>query len=145
MLNIFIQAAQNNNVVRTQVRYTIEEDTITGHVSKSWTQDEDIHLVGGTILGKTEILTTIWGQKVTTMVVEGLDGLNLNLATDTSERDSVFGTNSTVIVRIQSSVEAMMGDAHSTLRTARPMPGRPVTNISVSVRKAPRPTTRFRF
>jgi hypothetical protein len=131
----------SSNTVRAMVRYSIEEDTLLGHESRSWTQEENIALKPGAILGKTEVMPSIHGQKVTTMVVEGLDGLGLNLSTDTSERASIFGTHSTTVVRIQSSIESMLG----TPRVSRPLPGRQVDEVRISVRATARPRARFGF
>lgn len=131
----------SSNTVRATMRYSIEEDTLLGHESRSWTQEADIELKPGTILGKTEVTPTIHGQKVTTMVVEGLDGLGLNLSTDTSERASIFGTHRTTVVRIQSSIESVLGTA----RVSRPLPGRHVNEVRISVRRAERPRARFGF
>jgi hypothetical protein len=131
----------SSNTIRAMVRYSIEEDTLLGHESRTWTQEENIVLKPGTILGKTEVTPSIHGQKITTMVVEGLDGLGLNLTTDTSERASIFGTHSTTVVRIQSSIESMLG----TPRVSRPLPGRQVDEVRISVRATARPRARFGF
>ena len=141
MFTININASLNNNTIRATVRYSIEEDTLLGHQSRNWTQEETISLKSGTILGKTEITPTIHGQKVTTMVVEGLEGLGLNLTTDHSESESIFGKHVRTVVRIQSDIEAMLG----TPRVSRPMPGRSVDEVRISVRRAERPRTRFGF
>jgi nicotinate-nucleotide pyrophosphorylase len=141
MFTLHINAAHRSNVIRATVRRTLEEDTVTGHVSRSWSQEEDIVLEAGTVLGKTEVLSTIFGKKITTMVVEGLDGLGLNLTTDTSARDSIFGENSVTVVRIQSDVESLLSAA----RVSRPMPRRNIEEVRISVRRAERPRTRLGF
>lgn len=138
MFRIDISNTMANNAVRATVRYTVEEDTCLGKKTDSWTEEKTLELLGGCVLGRTEVLCTVFGQKVTTMVVEGIDGLSLPLITELTERNSVFGINSVTVVRIKSSIEAAMDQARP-VRPSRPMPGRTIGNISVSIKRAERP------
>jgi hypothetical protein len=138
MFRIDISNTMANNAVRATVRYTVEEDACLGKKYDSWTEEKTLELIGGCVLGRTEVLCNVFGQKVTTMVVEGIDDLSLPLITEVSERNSVFGVNSVTVVRIKSSIEAAMDQARP-VRSSRPMPGRTISNISISIKRAERP------
>lgn len=138
MFKINISNTLADNLVRATVRWTVEEDTLFGKKKDSWTEERSFELVGGCVLGRNEVLCTVFGQKVTTMVVEGIEGLSLPLTTEVSERHTPFGTNSTTIVRIMTVVEAALNGA-GTLRPSRPMPGRTFEKVSITVKRVERP------
>lgn len=138
MFRIDISNTMANNAVRATVRYTVEEDTCLGKKTDSWTEEKTLELLGGCVLGRTEVLCTVFGQKVTTMVVEGIEGLSLPLITELSERNTVFGVNSVTLIRIK--MNKYSGEFIGLpTRPSRPLPGRGIGNISVTVKRAERP------
>lgn len=113
------------------MRTTVIEDSVFGQERSERTKTLILKLKPGTTLGKTEDEATVFGRKVTTVVIEGLEAYNLPITTETSETDTVFGTTYTTTVRIQSQVEQALNAARdNTPRTER---------VTIRVRRPNRP------
>jgi hypothetical protein len=90
--------------VPVTIRTTVEEDGVFGKETQERTRTATIALTPGLKLAKSEIEPTVFGTKVTTVVIENLDHLDLAVTTKTVERDTVFGKH--VITEVFIATEA---------------------------------------
>lgn len=114
--------------VPVTIRTTVEEDGVFGKETQERTRSAIIKLTPGLKLAKSEIEPTVFGSKVTTVVIENLDHLDLAVTTKTSEKDTVFGKH--IVTEVFIATEA---EQQTTIRpTIR-------ERVTVTVRRPARP------
>jgi hypothetical protein len=118
--------------LQVTVRTTVEEDTVFGKETSERTRTATIRLAPGYKLAKQEIQPTVFGESVTTVVVEGVDHLGLPLVTETTETDTVFGKHVVTEVKI---AEHTQSQPQSTIRD----------RVTIRVRRPSRPRSGFPF
>ncbi|BDD79540.1 hypothetical protein [Burkholderia phage FLC9] len=103
--------------VPVTVRTTVEEDTVFGRDTQERTRTAVIKLVPGLKLAKSEVEPTVFGSKITTVVIENLDHLDLAVTTKTTEKDTVFGKH--IVTEVFIATEAEQAAAQPTRPTMR--------------------------